>query len=204
MAQDTDSSKEVVIICPDCKEKKKLSIPTKIINQSKQLTTVSIPQNLCCEHSFQAFIDKNFKVRGYQQVDFEFYRLEFLEEEKEDQVLILKLDEIIDKLRNRVDDEEVIGSALFSIEGKIIYSSLPTDSLFNTIREFEVRKEENLVEISRIFLVLENDQMVCSKFIQIKEKKYILVLIFPQNIKLGMGSLILNQLEKEVMSMIST
>lgn len=51
----------------------------KIINQSKQLTTVSIPSGLTCEHSFQAFVDKNFVVRGYQTVDFEFSKMELYE-----------------------------------------------------------------------------------------------------------------------------
>ncbi|MCJ7651702.1 MAG: hypothetical protein MUP85_24110, partial [Candidatus Lokiarchaeota archaeon] len=42
-----------------------------IINEARQLTTVSIPKGLVCEHHFQAFVDKNFVIRGYQKVDFE-------------------------------------------------------------------------------------------------------------------------------------
>ena len=62
----TDIYKEILIQCPNCKNKKRLNIPGKIINESKQLTTISIPSGLNCEHSFQAFIDKNYKIRGYQ------------------------------------------------------------------------------------------------------------------------------------------
>jgi len=40
------------------------------------LTTVSIPFGLICNHSFNAFIDKKFKVRGYQKVDFEISKIE--------------------------------------------------------------------------------------------------------------------------------
>lgn len=65
-------SNNVRIICPRCKSSKELSFPRTIINNSSQLTTVSIPKGLVCIHTFQAFIDKNFKVRGYQNVDFEF------------------------------------------------------------------------------------------------------------------------------------
>jgi hypothetical protein len=196
-----ETTKNVLIVCPKCKQKKQLGVPIKIINQSKQLTTVSIPSELCCEHSFQAFIDKNFTVRGYQQVDFDFSKIEFLEDKEEEQVLIPELQEIIKVLRNCVDDKEIMGSALFSIEGTIIYSSLSTDDLFNTIREFEARKEEKLVEIRRIYLVLENEQMVCSKFLEIHENKYILTLIFSRKVKLGMGNLILRQIEKEVVDL---
>ncbi|MFW9819627.1 MAG: hypothetical protein ACFFE5_08465, partial [Candidatus Thorarchaeota archaeon] len=63
---------DIHVICPTCKSKKELKIPTKIINQAKHLTTVSIPSGAVCKHGFQAFIDKNFVVRGYQKVDFDF------------------------------------------------------------------------------------------------------------------------------------
>ncbi len=54
------------------KSKKVLKVPKSVINQAKQLTTMSIAKGLVCEHQFQAFVDKNFNVRGYQKVDFEF------------------------------------------------------------------------------------------------------------------------------------
>ena len=67
-----NDASDVLFICPICKSRKELPISKSVINQSKQLTTISIPSGLCCKHSFQAFVDKNFKVRGYQKVDFEF------------------------------------------------------------------------------------------------------------------------------------
>ena len=62
----------IQFICPVCKTSKELKISKLIINQAKQLTTVSIPKDKICKHHFQAFVDKNFKVRGYQKVDFVF------------------------------------------------------------------------------------------------------------------------------------
>lgn len=62
----------IQLICPVCKTSKKLKIAKSVINQSGQLTTISIPRNKICDHHFQAFVDKNFVVRGYQRVDFEF------------------------------------------------------------------------------------------------------------------------------------
>ncbi|MHA1498883.1 MAG: hypothetical protein ACTSRT_15240 [Promethearchaeota archaeon] len=61
----------ITFICPVCKTRKELKIPNVIINEARQLTTVSIPKGLVCEHHFQAFVDKNFVIRGYQKVDFE-------------------------------------------------------------------------------------------------------------------------------------
>lgn len=63
---------KVQFVCPICKSKKVLKVPKSVINQAKQLTTISIAKGLVCEHQFQAFVDKNFNVRGYQKVDFEF------------------------------------------------------------------------------------------------------------------------------------
>jgi len=65
-------SVSIQFICPVCKSNKELKISKSVVNQAKSLTTVSIPSGLICNHSFQAFIDKQFKVRGYQKVDFEF------------------------------------------------------------------------------------------------------------------------------------
>ncbi|MFX0018598.1 MAG: hypothetical protein ACFFAK_02815 [Promethearchaeota archaeon] len=73
-AQKSDSTEfiQIMIKCPVCKLKKKLKLPKSVINYTKQLTTISIPKGLVCEHHFQAFVDKNFMVRGYQKVDFEY------------------------------------------------------------------------------------------------------------------------------------
>ncbi|MFX0040311.1 MAG: hypothetical protein ACFFCY_00730 [Promethearchaeota archaeon] len=63
---------KVEFICPVCKSKKLLEVPKSAITEAKQLTTMSIAKGLVCEHQFQAFVDKQFQVRGYQRVDFEF------------------------------------------------------------------------------------------------------------------------------------
>ena len=65
-----DKDIEIEIICPACKSKKKILI-SKIKLKPNNLTTISIPSGSICEHTFQAFIDKQFKVRGYQKVDLE-------------------------------------------------------------------------------------------------------------------------------------
>jgi hypothetical protein len=187
----------ILIVCPKCKQKKQLSVPTKIINQSKQLTTVSIPVNLCCEHSFQAFIDKNFKVRGYQQVDFEFSSVEFLEKEEE-QEIIPEFQEIINLLRHSVGDKDILGSAILAIDGKVLYSSLPHNTFSSVIKEFEVRAKKNLISVKKMFLELDNNQTVCSQYMEVKSIKFILILIFSLKIKLGMGNLLLKELTKKI------
>ena len=65
------NTSKIQFICPVCKIKKSLEVPKSVIEEAKQLTTMSIARGLVCEHQFQAFVDKNFQVRGYQRVDFE-------------------------------------------------------------------------------------------------------------------------------------
>ncbi len=65
------NEKLVKIVCPICKTEKKLTISKSILSTSGNLTTISIQKKEICEHHFQVFIDRDFKVRGYQKVDYE-------------------------------------------------------------------------------------------------------------------------------------
>ncbi|KKK44978.1 hypothetical protein LCGC14_0748010 [marine sediment metagenome] len=78
-----DNSTHIQFICPVCKTKKSLKFPKTVISQAKGLTTMSIARGLVCKHQFQAFVDKNFMVRAYQKVDFEFEKIKSEEEKKE-------------------------------------------------------------------------------------------------------------------------
>ena len=69
--EDSGKSHILRFVCPTCKSEKELLISESIISHSKNLTTISIQKNEICEHHFQAFVDKDFKIRGYQKVDFE-------------------------------------------------------------------------------------------------------------------------------------
>lgn len=198
----------IIVICPTCSTKKDLKIPSKIINQAKQLTTVSIPSGAVCEHSFQSFVDKNFKVRGYQKVDFEFSHMEFYESGSDETAVTddhtaqlssqQLFQDIIKLLRSYVDDREILGSGIFTVDGHILYSSLPSTTLFSIMKEFEVRSEKKLSSLKKMYLELENDQKICSNYIQIQNMRFALVLFFSQTVKLGMGNLYLNDLVKKI------
>ncbi len=204
-----EAYEDIHVVCPTCKGTKDLKIPIKIINQAKQLTTVSIPSGAVCEHGFQSFVDKNFSVRGYQKVDFEFYKMEFyeggldsteseVEETTTDLSAMPLFQEIIKLLRAYVDNKEILGSGFFSIEGKVLYSSLPQSTLFNTMKEFEVRSESKLSSLKKMYLELENNQKLCSNYIELQGKRFTLVLFFSEIVKLGMGNLYLNDLVKKI------
>ena len=206
--------KKVVIRCPKCQTQKTLKLPAKIIHSSGHTTTISIPSGIVCEHYFQAFVDQQFLVRGYQVVDFRISKMEYYEstggeeeqgEKEEDLSSFVSLplfQEIIKLLRYVVDDIEIIGSALFTVEGKVLYSSIPHSALFNTIKEFEVRNEKGMHSIIKMFLELQNHQKVCSEYIKIHEADFILVLVFSKEVNLAIGTMYLRDLTKRIRELI--
>jgi len=197
--------KDIQIKCPECGTSKKMKIPAKIINQGNLITTISIPRGMFCEHKFQVFFDKYLTVKRYQVVDFDFPHLEYYEskivQNKENLTKFIPLNfsqGLINLLRNNVDDREILGAAIFTQKGNIIYASIPSDILFNIIREFEVRKEKQLQDIAKMFLELKNHQKICSENIKFQNKEYILVFIFSETVNFGMGSMIFRNIKKKI------
>ena len=89
---------DVKINCPICKSSKVLKFPKSVISKSRHLTTISLPKGLVCDHHFQAFLDKNFAVRGYQKVDFEFENKEDRKEHADIQLFSGNENELFDHL----------------------------------------------------------------------------------------------------------
>ena len=207
-----DSFKKVHLVCPECHTQKNLTVPSKIIEQSQHVITISIPTGLICEHHFQAFVDKNCDIRGYQLGDFEFSKLEYYEssdkerEEADDDISdftsLPLFQEIITLLRDYVDDREILGCAIFTTDGKVIYSSFPQNTLLNTIKEFEVREQEKLHSVIKMFLELKNHQKVCSEYLEIHEKEFILVLLFSDIVNFAIGNMYLINIVKKIISLI--
>ncbi|MBN2154272.1 MAG: hypothetical protein JW839_22650 [Candidatus Lokiarchaeota archaeon] len=67
-------TKRVTISCPICKKEVEVELPVLLVKEAPDgILKIHIPQERCCPlHSFMVFIDKNFKVRGYQHADLEF------------------------------------------------------------------------------------------------------------------------------------
>ncbi len=93
--------------------------------------------------------------------------------------------EIIKLLRGYIDDKEILGSGIFTVDGNVLYSSLPSNTLFSIIKEFEVRSEKKLSSLKKMYLELENNQKICSIYIEIQEMRFAPVLFFSQLVKLG-------------------
>jgi hypothetical protein len=125
---DLNEYSPITFICPVCKTRKELKIPKVIINEARQLTTVSIPKGLVCEHHFQAFVDKNFVIRGYQKVDFEI-AYDIYDKKK--------------KKKNEITNPEKIHDEII-IEGNFIEFRPNNDQKGNNIAE-KKKKSKNLI-----------------------------------------------------------
>ena len=68
-----NSSKVMFVECPKCNRAKSISIPEEIslktLKSPSGMTSMLIPSQEICEHTFIVHFDKNFKVRNTQQVD---------------------------------------------------------------------------------------------------------------------------------------
>ncbi len=212
-AEDNKSQKElfekILLRCPKCETQKRIKVPSKIITKSGTVITIGIPVGLICDHSFQAYVDKYSDVRGYQVVDFLIPKTEYFQSDlpKQDQKLkdkqyeFTKLplyQDIINLLRNCVDDREILGSAVFTTKGNVLYSSISQNTLIDTIREFEVRNKEKLHSISKMFLELKNHQKVCSEYLEIHGLEVILILIFSEMVNFAIGNMYLKDVVKKI------
>lgn len=65
------SSQSIMVVCPRCQKTGLVQIPTEIIQDSKSLSIVLIRAGVTCDHAYQVFLDKQYKVRGYQKTDYE-------------------------------------------------------------------------------------------------------------------------------------
>lgn len=200
---------KILLRCPKCETQKRIKVPSKIITQSGTVITIGIPVGLICDHSFQAYVDNNSDVRGYQVVDFVIHKTEYFQSDKlkDDQeemnsqssfTNLPLFQDIINILRNCVDDREILGSAVFTTKGNVLYSSISHNTLLDTIREFEVRNENKLLSITKMFLELKNHQKVCSEYLEIHDLEVILVLIFSEMVNFAIGNMYLRDVVKKI------
>jgi phage FluMu protein Com len=197
----------VRVKCPKCDTLKSLKIPIKIVDQTQNLTRISIPKGMICDHSFQVLIDKSFVIRRYQLVDYEFHKIEFLKnddreiEEDEDILHFISFPfdkDIINILRESIDDREILGTAIFTDKGKVIYASVPSNLLFNIIKEFEFRNEKELQAMTKMYIEMKNHKKIFSEYIKIINTKVIFVLVFSERVNFGMGAMLFRDLIKKL------
>jgi hypothetical protein len=67
-----EESKKVHVICPICRAKAVIPIPTYIFHRNQNgIANIQIQPNDVCDHQFLLSIDQHFNVRGTEKIDFQ-------------------------------------------------------------------------------------------------------------------------------------
>ncbi|MCF2140926.1 MAG: hypothetical protein K9W44_12790 [Candidatus Lokiarchaeota archaeon] len=65
------SERRINVICPICKNAGRIPVPVDVVKKKETgATSVFIPAGMVCEHSFYAYVDKNFDVRDYLVLEY--------------------------------------------------------------------------------------------------------------------------------------
>ena len=198
---------KIRLTCPRCRKEKFLNVPMELTKHSEHLTTISIPSDFVCKHSFQAFIDKDFNIRAYQNADFEITKIEFYESEPKDKEGIVTytlsqlIKHIVEILRESLIDKEILGGAIFNLKGKVMYSSLPDDIFLIMANQLEIFKEKQQINIKQTILLLENNQKVFSRIIQLKEITLNIILLISPEINLNEANIYLENLITKIIDL---
>lgn len=128
---------------------------------------MSIRAGMICAHPFQAFLDNESKIRGYQKVDYEFSYNEVISEKSSEEVKIRKiLDQFVET------NFCILGASLMNLNGMPLITSLlkvkhkrilfpSSATLFNT--SMRVAEELFKGSIKNITLKLDNNLLFLSR-----------------------------------------
>jgi hypothetical protein len=110
---------------------------------------------------------------------------------------------IVDLFNKLMFENEILGAALFSINGKVIFSSLPNEILLSSLKELEIR---HIVanEYSLTFYSLENNEKVFSKIINIPWKldPLLIVVLYESSVPLGMAEVNIEKITKAIQNIL--
>jgi hypothetical protein len=94
---------------------------------------------------------------------------------------------IINYFSDLISEREILGSALLTNKGTIIYSSLTDDALLRAMRELEIRYMSGTFDMPELFYTLGNGQKICERIISYKNFINLLLIIqFTKETTLGM------------------
>lgn len=150
------------------------------------------------------------ELKDYQQIEDE----EF--DEQIDSIItgkgeLFKGKEVYQKIIQLFKDfqmqNEIIGAAVLSTEGNIIYSSLPNEILIRSLKELEIRFKTGVVDMPELFYSLGNGQKVFSKMVEVDKGTpamgdFLIVLLFERGVPLGMAELQLEKVGDKILTLV--
>ncbi|MHA1477494.1 MAG: hypothetical protein ACTSPU_04775 [Promethearchaeota archaeon] len=154
---------------------------------------------------FKEFLESNV-VEDYEEIHNSEFDAKIVSIIKGDDELSSSLPlykKIIELIKKLTIENEILGAGLFSINGKIIFTSLPQDILLSSLKELEIRHIA-ATEYSLTFYSLENNQKVFSRIIDIPWKldPLLIVVLYDSSVPLGMCEVNLEKITKTIQNII--
>lgn len=179
---------------------------TILSDSSASIIFVSSRLSRIADEFFELFPDTT-KVKDYQQIEEpKFDELVDTIITGEEEIYMSKVfyKKVIDVFKDLMYESEIIGAALLSTKGNVIYTSLPNEVLVNSLKELEIRFMVGAVTLPEIYSRLENGQKIVSKIIDIPWKldPLLIVILFSKEVPLGMAEVNLNRIADKVINII--
>jgi hypothetical protein len=111
---------------------------------------------------------------------------------------------VIDVFEQLLYENELLGAALLTTKGNIIYTSLPNEILVNALKELEIRYMVGALDLPEMYYGLKNGQKVFSKIIDIPWKldPLLVVVLYDTTVPLGMCDMNLQKLAVKITNII--
>jgi hypothetical protein len=111
---------------------------------------------------------------------------------------------VIDIFKELMYENEIVGAALLSTKGNVIYTSLPNEILVNSLKELEIRYMVGAIILPEMYSRLENGQKVVSKIIDIPWKldPLLIVILYESSVPLGMAEVNLDKIADRIINII--
>ncbi len=179
---------------------------TILSDSSASIIFVSSRLSRIADEFFELFPDTT-KVKDYQQIEEpKFDELVDTIITGEEEIYMSKVfyKKVIDVFKDLMYESEIIGAALLSTKGNVIYTSLPNEVLVNSLKELEIRFMVGAVTLPEIYSRLENGQKIVSKIIDIPWKldPLLIVVLYDKEVPLGMAEVNLNRIADKVINII--
>ncbi len=147
------------------------------------------------------------QVKDYQQIEepkFDELVDSIITGEEEIYLSKVFFQKIIDVFKALMYENEIVGAALLSIKGNVIYTSLPNEILVNSLKELEIRYRVGALTLPEMYSRLENGQKVVSKIIDIPWKldPLLVVILYESTVPLGMAEVNLDKIANKIIHII--
>jgi hypothetical protein len=147
------------------------------------------------------------KVKDYEQVEnskFDSLVDSLITGEEEIHLSKVFFQKVIDVFKELMYQNEIVGAALLSTKGNVIYTSLPNEILVNSLKELEIRYRVGALTLPEMYSRLENGQKVVSKIVDIPWKldPLLIVVLYDRNVPLGMAEVNLDKIGSKIMNII--